>query len=104
MSLEPHIAAAKVIAAGAMSDDWLRATITLTPLYPAASAAPLAHWPSLMVGWLRLKNFRLKLLVQPVAYAGAANDCLTLPTGAIPFIDVEASAAEPTWKGRGDER
>jgi hypothetical protein len=95
--VEPHIAGAKVLAAGALSDDWLRATIMLTP-YPTESAQSLANWPSQIINWLRLRHFGLRLLVQPVTYANAENGCVTLPQGDLPFIDAQASAMETIWK------
>lgn len=101
--IEPGIAIAKVIAAGSAGDDWLRATILLTPSYPADSADSLARWPSQMINWLRHKKI-LRLQVQPVTYTGAEGNCAALPSNAIQPIDAEVAAMESTWGTGADAK
>lgn len=99
-AVEPHLAAAKVIAAGPLGNDSLRATIMLTPLY-SGSARLLSHWPSQTINWLRQNHFRLSLLVQSVSYA-SDKECVALPQGEISSLDAQVSAMEAIWKGTSD--
>jgi hypothetical protein len=103
---EPYIASAKVVAAGAVNRDVLRATVMLTPGFSgqeASSRENLEKWPSQLWEWLRLKQWKLRLRVKPVVFTGTLAHCTSSSIkGAAEVIVADASAACQTWEARRD--
>src|SRR5208283_1936724 len=101
------VSAAKVIAAGEVSNKSLRATIILTP--PAGGTnteenakkneedtKKLAHWPGDVTRWLRENKWNLKLEARP-APPGGSDPCPKSQDKSSFEITATASAMQMVW-------